>query len=142
MELTRVIYTLLHQNQNVAGQVGTRIFPDILAGGHPLPAITFTVNNISRTQEKDSQQSYDEADITVTVYARKRETAENIAEYCTTAMNRKSQTINNTTVHTTGHTGESWDVWDRGDAPGTEGIGQRVFLQSINYYIHYTYVPK
>ncbi|MGV7234751.1 MAG: tail completion protein gp17 [Nitrosomonadaceae bacterium] len=132
MALSQAIAAVLEANSDLLAAMGTRIYPDVLPFKYTLPAVTFNVNNITITETKDSTDTWDEADLRVTVHATNRADAETYMGYVRTAITRVDGTYGGLDFHTGNHRGENWDYAEENTQAGTTGMAQGVFLQSMD----------
>lgn len=132
MALSQAITAILEANSDLNTAVGGRIYPDVLPFKYSLPAVTFTVDNITITETKDSTTLWDEGNLTITVNAINRTDAEVIMGYVRVAITRITGLYGGLTLQTGNHTGERWDYTEDNTQPDTTRHGSGVFLQSMD----------
>jgi len=133
MAVSVAIAQILEANSDLVTTFGVRMYPDILPFKYTLPALTFTVNNITVDGDKDSDTGWDEMDLTITIHANNRADAETYSGYVRTAMTRVTGSYGSETQITGNHRGESWDYIEDNTKPGDAKMGQGIFLQVINF---------
>jgi len=135
MALSQAIAAILESNTSLVTAMAGRMYPDVLPFKYVLPAIVFTVNNITITETKGSTTGWDDVDLTVTIHAKNRTDAEVYAGYVRTVFTRKTGSYGSLTIITGNHRGERWDYMEDNTQPDKTGHGQGVFLQSLDFRI-------
>jgi len=135
MPVSSMIKAILVSNANIVNVFGTRIFPDIIPNNKALPAISYTVNNITKEGSKDRETEIINIDATISVFAKTRTDCETYGGYVETIFNRIKGSYGSETVITTIHEGESWDYVEDQTKPGTTNIGFGVFVHTLNFLI-------
>ena len=136
MAVSNMITAILESNATIVSTCGVNIYPDVLVEDYTLPAISYTVNNITITETKDTTTSWDEVDVTITAYATSRIAAESLAALVRTTFSRVSGSYGSQTVITGNHRGERWDFQPFEHKPGTQ-TGAGIFTQEMDFRIVY-----
>ena len=136
MNLSYALYQVLHGDSNVESMVGTNIYPDVIKRYSTLPAITYTLNNVNITETKDSTTKWDSVDITITLLAKTRSDAEELAGYVRIAMDRKYGVKGTDTWITSQHKGESWEfIDDQSLMEDSASVGLGKFATIMNFQV-------
>ena len=135
MALSTAIAEILESNAGLLNVMVGRMYPDVLPQKYELPAISFTVDNITITDHKDGATGWNEAFITIRVFAVSRAACETYAGFVVDAFTRVTGVFGGETLQTGNHQGESWIFDIDMTQPGDSKMGTGVFIQEINFKI-------
>jgi len=135
MALSTAIAAILESNASLVSVMAGRMYPDVLPQKYALPAISFTVDNITVTEHKDGATGWDEAFITIRVFSVTRTDCETYAGYVVDTFTRVTGVFGGETLQTGNHQGESWIFDIDMTQPGDSKMGQGVCIHEINFKI-------
>lgn len=133
MNVGYAIFTVLHGDSDVEGMVSARIYPDVVQRHAALPAITYTLDNVTPTDTKETTTGWDEVFISITAYGLTRASCEELSSYVRIAMDRKYGIKGTDTWITSNYLGESWDYIDDGSRPESDSKRTGIPVTNMNY---------
>ena len=134
MALSTAVYTILSGNATLAGAVSTRIYPGGVPADATLPLVVYEIGDIQPVIAIGDINSWDEAELVVTVYSTYHSNTETYAGYVRTALDGYTGTVSTEKIDTIIYRGQSPDFepdWTVGDSP--QGIA--VFTRTLNFTI-------
>jgi len=134
MALSTAIYTILAANGSLAAVVSTRIYPAAVPPDATLPLVVYEIEDIQPVIAIGDIDSWDEAELMVTVYSTYHSNTETYAGYVRTALDGYTGTVSTEKIDTIIYRGQSAGYEpDWTDASSPQGVA--VFTRTLNFTI-------